>query len=179
MSSNMKFEVLENVIGVQEAAELWGMSADHVKKLARDRQIYAKLIGKTWVIDKYQDNPRKYNKKSMSSVHFEALKINVDVFKDFDFIQKPTFRVVENYEVESESYSVNVYFSMKINKKVKENEIECKYSSRFLLIDFLNGEVDESFNYDDLLGFDNTFIAHIESESIKTARRCRDKFIKQ
>ena len=48
---------LHNIIGVEEAAELWGLSAGYIKNLCADEKIIAKKIGKTWVIDKNQDNP--------------------------------------------------------------------------------------------------------------------------
>lgn len=44
--------MLDNIIGTTEAAEILGLSPDHVKKLCRDGKIKAKRIGKTWVIDK-------------------------------------------------------------------------------------------------------------------------------
>jgi excisionase family DNA binding protein len=53
---------LENVIGVEEAAELWGLSAGYIKNLCADGKIKAKKIGKTWVIDKTQENPAKLKK---------------------------------------------------------------------------------------------------------------------
>lgn len=49
--------MLENIMGVEEAAELWGLSPGYVKNLCADGKIKAKKIGKTWVIDKTQDNP--------------------------------------------------------------------------------------------------------------------------
>lgn len=50
--------VLESVIGVEEAAEMWGLSPGTVKNYCTDRKVKAKKIGKTWVIDKDQPNPR-------------------------------------------------------------------------------------------------------------------------
>lgn len=43
---------LENIIGTTEAGEILKLSPDHVKLLCRQGKIKAKLIGKTWVIDK-------------------------------------------------------------------------------------------------------------------------------
>jgi excisionase family DNA binding protein len=54
--------LLENIIGVEEAAKLWGLSAGHIKNLCADGKIEAKKIGKTWVIDKTQENPAKLKK---------------------------------------------------------------------------------------------------------------------
>jgi hypothetical protein len=43
---------LDNIIGTTEASEILGLSAGHVKLLCRQGKIKAKLVGKTWVIDK-------------------------------------------------------------------------------------------------------------------------------
>lgn len=49
--------VLESVIGVEEAAEKWGLSPGTVKNYCAEGRIIAKKIGKTWVIDANQPNP--------------------------------------------------------------------------------------------------------------------------
>lgn len=49
--------MLDNIIGVEEAADLWGLSPGYVKNLCAHGKIHAKKIGKTWVIDKAQENP--------------------------------------------------------------------------------------------------------------------------
>lgn len=49
---------LENAIGVEEAAEHWGLSAGTIKNYCAEGKVKAKKIGKTWVIDKDQDNPK-------------------------------------------------------------------------------------------------------------------------
>lgn len=49
---------LANVIGVEEASELWGLSPGYIKNLCADGKIKAKKIGKTWVIEKNQPNPK-------------------------------------------------------------------------------------------------------------------------
>lgn len=54
--------MLERIIGVVEAGEMWGLSPDHVKKLCRDGVVRSKKIGKTWVVDKEQSNPKGGNK---------------------------------------------------------------------------------------------------------------------
>ena len=55
-------DVLENIIGVEEAAELWGLSAGYIKNLCAEGKIKSKKIGKTWIIDKTQENPSKLKK---------------------------------------------------------------------------------------------------------------------
>lgn len=51
--------MLENVIGVNEAAKLWGLDAGYIKNLCAQGKIKAKKIGRVWVIDKTQENPKK------------------------------------------------------------------------------------------------------------------------
>jgi excisionase family DNA binding protein len=51
--------MLENVIGVDEASKLWGLSPGYIKNLCAEGKIIAKKIGNTWVIDKDQPSPKK------------------------------------------------------------------------------------------------------------------------
>lgn len=48
---------LENVMGVEKASKIWGLSSGYIKNLCSEGKIKAKKIGNTWVIDKRQDNP--------------------------------------------------------------------------------------------------------------------------
>ena len=50
---------LEKIMGTEEAAELWQLSQDHIKRLCREGKVKAVRIGKTWVIDKDQPNPKR------------------------------------------------------------------------------------------------------------------------
>ncbi|MDN4609106.1 helix-turn-helix domain-containing protein [Sporosarcina highlanderae] len=59
--------VLDQIISVQEAAELWGLSPDHVKRLCRDGDIIAKKVGNSWVVLKDQDNPKQRERKTSGS----------------------------------------------------------------------------------------------------------------
>lgn len=52
--------VLDQIMGVQEAAELWGLSADRVKGMCQRGEAKAKKIGNSWVLDRNQTNPKKY-----------------------------------------------------------------------------------------------------------------------
>lgn len=58
MSVN-KIETLDLIMGVQEASEIWGLAPSYIKDLCAKGEIKAKKIGKTWVIDKNQENPSK------------------------------------------------------------------------------------------------------------------------
>lgn len=50
--------ILDQIMGVKDAAKLWGMSADHIKRLCREKKLIARNIGKTWILIKDQPNPR-------------------------------------------------------------------------------------------------------------------------
>lgn len=50
--------VLDQIMGVQEASQLWGLSPDHIKKLCRQRKVISRNIGNTWIIVKDQPNPK-------------------------------------------------------------------------------------------------------------------------
>lgn len=51
--------VLDQVMGVHEAAELWNTDAGYVKNLCNAGKVRAKKIGKTWVLDVNQPNPKQ------------------------------------------------------------------------------------------------------------------------
>lgn len=49
---------LDQIMGVKEAGEMWGLSADRVKGLCQSNEVVAKKIGNSWVLDKNQPNPK-------------------------------------------------------------------------------------------------------------------------
>lgn len=49
---------LDHIMGVQEAAELWGLSPGYIKNLCAEGKVKAKKIGRGWVLDKTQSNPK-------------------------------------------------------------------------------------------------------------------------
>ncbi|WP_431818742.1 helix-turn-helix domain-containing protein [Bacillus pumilus] len=51
--------VLNKIMGVDEASELWGLSPGYIKNLCANNKIECKKIGKTWIISKEQPNPKK------------------------------------------------------------------------------------------------------------------------
>lgn len=55
--------ILDYVIDIKEAAELWGLSTSRIRQLAIEGKIKAKKIGKEWAIDVTQDNPKTYRTK--------------------------------------------------------------------------------------------------------------------
>ena len=54
--------VLDAIMGVQEASELWSLHPDHIKRLCERGIVQARKIGKTWIILRVQPNPSKYKK---------------------------------------------------------------------------------------------------------------------
>ncbi|KIL42103.1 hypothetical protein SD70_02670 [Gordoniibacillus kamchatkensis] len=50
------------IMGVEEAAKLWGLSPGYIKNLCAKRKIDAVKIGKTWIIRKGQSRPAKGSK---------------------------------------------------------------------------------------------------------------------
>ncbi|MDV6354465.1 helix-turn-helix domain-containing protein [Bacillus thuringiensis] len=53
---------LDEVMGVVEAAELWGLSADRIKGLCQANKVICKKIGNSWVLVKDQPNPKATKK---------------------------------------------------------------------------------------------------------------------
>ena len=50
---------LDNIIGVNDAAKKWGLSAGHVKNLCKDGKLDCKKVNNTWVLELDQPNPKK------------------------------------------------------------------------------------------------------------------------
>ncbi len=53
-----------NVMDIDEASELWGISKPHLKRLCVNDKIIARKVGRIWLIEKDQANPRRYAPKS-------------------------------------------------------------------------------------------------------------------
>lgn len=54
---------LEDIVDVYEAADIWGLSASHVKRLCRDGMVVSKKIGNSYAILKDQPNPKQRERK--------------------------------------------------------------------------------------------------------------------
>jgi excisionase family DNA binding protein len=65
--------VLNKIMGVDEAAELWGLSSGYIKNLCAEGKIQARKIGKTWIIDKSQPNPAK---RIINVKPYDEVKLN-------------------------------------------------------------------------------------------------------
>lgn len=55
---------LEQIMGVAEAAEKWGITPDRVKHLAEQGRFPCVKIGKTWILLKNQEKPIDSRKKA-------------------------------------------------------------------------------------------------------------------
>lgn len=53
--------ILDQVMGVNEAAVKWGLSPGTIKNKCADGEIIAKKIGKTWIIPTDHPNPKEAN----------------------------------------------------------------------------------------------------------------------
>lgn len=49
---------LDKIMGADEASKIWGLSPSYIKDLCAHGRIDCKKIGKTWIIDKEQPNPK-------------------------------------------------------------------------------------------------------------------------
>jgi hypothetical protein len=55
-------KILDQVMGVDEASDLWNLSPGHIKNLCAEDKLIAKKIGNTWILSKNQENPKQKNK---------------------------------------------------------------------------------------------------------------------
>jgi hypothetical protein len=53
---------LDNIMGVEEASEVWELSPAYIKNLCASGKVISRKIGKTWIIDKTQHNPKSTEK---------------------------------------------------------------------------------------------------------------------
>lgn len=60
----MKKSSIDQIMGVDEASERWGLAPGYIKNLCAKNAIQCKKIGKTWVLDKNQPNPKQLEKPS-------------------------------------------------------------------------------------------------------------------
>jgi len=51
--------MLKDLWSCQDAGKAWGLSPGYVKNLCKAGKVQAVQIGKTWIIDKNQPNPKK------------------------------------------------------------------------------------------------------------------------
>lgn len=61
---------LNQIMGADEASNLWGLSPSYIKDLCAKGKVKARKIGKTWIINKNQPNPKKEEMKMEKELHF-------------------------------------------------------------------------------------------------------------
>ncbi len=79
---------LEHIMGVKEAGEMWGLSADRVKGLCQSGEVIAKKVGNSWILDKNQPNPKGGRRMRLGGVKMrtwerEGYKV-IEVEHNFD-----------------------------------------------------------------------------------------------
>ncbi|OUB76466.1 hypothetical protein COM94_16910 [Bacillus thuringiensis] len=79
---------LDHIMGVKEAGEMWGLSADRVKGLCQSGEVIAKKVGNSWILDKNQPNPKGGRRTRLGGVKMrtwerEGYKV-VEVEHNFD-----------------------------------------------------------------------------------------------
>ncbi|PDY73564.1 hypothetical protein [Bacillus cereus] len=91
---------LDHIMGVKEAGEMWGLSADRVKGLCQSGEVIAKKVGNSWILDKNQPNPKGGRRMRLGGVKMrtwerEGYKV-VEVEYNFDL---HAFDVIKKEEV--------------------------------------------------------------------------------
>lgn len=51
--------VLDQIMGVNESAQLWGLAPGYIKNLCATGKVIARKIDNRWIIDKNQSNPSR------------------------------------------------------------------------------------------------------------------------
>lgn len=91
---------LDHIMGVKEAGEMWGLSADRVKGLCQSGEVIAKKVGNSWILDKNQPNPKGGRRMRLGGVKMrtwerEGYRV-VEVEYNFDL---HAFDVIKKEEV--------------------------------------------------------------------------------
>lgn len=50
------------LMGTEDAARVWDLTQDHIKKLCRQGKVEAFQVGHVWILLKNQPNPKKIRK---------------------------------------------------------------------------------------------------------------------
>ena len=70
---------LDQIMGVEEAAEAFGYSPGYIKNLCADGKLKAKKIGKTWIIEKEQSVSKEETDDILDLVnHLRRLQKEMD-----------------------------------------------------------------------------------------------------
>lgn len=87
--------ILDQIMGVEEAAELWRLTPGTIKNYCASGRVISKKIGKTWVIVKDQKNPKQVRMSEMRVWEREGYTVEEKAF-DHDLHE---FDVVKGGEV--------------------------------------------------------------------------------
>lgn len=70
--------MLENIIGVEEAGKILGLSAGTVKNYCKDKKLMARKIGKTWLLDRNNLKLKHKNEdlKSLKDVYYNGVTLS-------------------------------------------------------------------------------------------------------
>ncbi|WP_226035418.1 helix-turn-helix domain-containing protein [Aquibacillus saliphilus] len=129
--------VLDKVIGVEEASDLWGLSPGYLKNLCAEGKVLSKKIGKTWVIDKTQVHPAllPYIKNIQGGTFIKEINIT----KDSKMVQINYFDSFEEYinhnsQSKLDCNDYNNYFETgdKVNKILVEESVRLLRQFHFL-----------------------------------------------
>jgi hypothetical protein len=128
--------VLNSVIGVEEAAEKWGLSAGYIKTLCAEGKIIAKKIGKTWVIDQTQEKPNADLSKENENTFTSKSESRFFVKSEFDYIGHE-FNFKALTDMTSEEFSEQIKDIMGLNSvKTFSYEIYDQHSFKFTSMKF-------------------------------------------
>jgi excisionase family DNA binding protein len=67
--------MLDNIIGVEEAARILGLSPGTVKNMCADGKLECKKIGKTWVLDTTKLEEKKMEKLNYTKMNGKRYKL--------------------------------------------------------------------------------------------------------
>ena len=81
------FYCLNQLMGVEEAAELWGLAPGSIKNLCASGKVIAVKIGKTWVIPKNHPNPKILNQRTLEIIE-EMGKLPVSTIDNLSEFQE-------------------------------------------------------------------------------------------
>lgn len=134
--------ILNDIVDVDEAAQMWGLSPYYVKKLCKLGKIESKQIRSTWVILKNQRHPKKPSKMFIrvekrrnnklvpgeewireftNSMELDFInKIDLE-YRDKDIIKKIKERIEGEYLLDNGCFTYHVTIFNRLKSKNVEN----------------------------------------------------------
>ena len=108
--------VLDKIMGVREAAKIWGLSPDRVKGMCQRDEVKAKKIGSSWVLERNQSNPKKY-RTSEPLIWDMSLKC-IKTLIDEDCNLRNDYEERIQYIYEKTKSELGLEIADKLNKKI-------------------------------------------------------------